>query len=91
MTGIAWTHVYPTGILTDGGYAEYCTLDATALAHIPEEADVAKAAPLLCAGVTVFNGMRNMGSKSLGGNHGWLHAENVSVNSSARKHCRCQR
>jgi D-arabinose 1-dehydrogenase-like Zn-dependent alcohol dehydrogenase len=51
------------GILTDGGYAEYCTLDATALAHIPTEQDVAKAAPLLCAGVTVFNGMRNMGSE----------------------------
>lgn len=54
-----------TGIKTDGGYAEYCTLDATALAHIPEDMDVAKAAPLLCAGVTVFNGMRNMGSESL--------------------------
>ncbi|GHJ85665.1 hypothetical protein NliqN6_2067 [Naganishia liquefaciens] len=51
------------GILTDGGYAEYCTLDATALAHIPEDADPAKMAPLLCAGVTVFNGMRNMNIK----------------------------
>lgn len=53
-----------SGILTDGGYAEYCTLDATALAHIPEDADPAKMAPLLCAGVTVFNGMRNMNSES---------------------------
>jgi NADPH:quinone reductase-like Zn-dependent oxidoreductase len=51
------------GIKTDGGYAEYCTLDATAVAHVPVEADVAKTAPLFCAGVTVFNSMRNMGSK----------------------------
>lgn len=49
------------GIKTDGGYAEYCTLDATAVAHVPVEADVAKTAPLFCAGVTVFNSMRNMG------------------------------
>jgi D-arabinose 1-dehydrogenase-like Zn-dependent alcohol dehydrogenase len=56
-----------SGILTDGGYAEYCTLDATALAHIPEDADPAKMAPLLCAGVTVFNSMRNMNSESAAG------------------------
>ena len=40
--------------MTDGGYAEYATLDATAVTKIPEEIDPALAAPLLCAGVTVF-------------------------------------
>jgi len=40
--------------MSDGGYAEYATLDVTAVTKIPEEIDPALAAPLLCAGVTVF-------------------------------------
>merc|ERR1712071_152936 len=49
------------GIKTDGGYAEYATLDYTALCKIPESMDPAEQAPLMCAGVTVFTSMRNMG------------------------------
>lgn len=48
------------GINRDGGWAEYCNLRSEAAAHIPDDIDVAEAAPLLCAGVTVFNSMRNM-------------------------------
>jgi hypothetical protein len=51
---------YPTckneginGILTDGGYAEYVTLDFTGITKIPKELDPAQA-PLFCSGVTTF-------------------------------------
>jgi D-arabinose 1-dehydrogenase-like Zn-dependent alcohol dehydrogenase len=45
----------------DGGYAEYVLLRAEAAVRVPSDADPAEIAPLLCAGVTVFNAMRNMG------------------------------
>ncbi|KAF2643815.1 alcohol dehydrogenase [Massarina eburnea CBS 473.64] len=48
------------GIFRDGGYAEYCILRTEAVVSIPEDADAAEYAPLLCAGVTVFNGIRKM-------------------------------
>lgn len=41
--------------------AEYCTLRTEAAVRIPADADAAEYAPLLCAGVTVFNGIRKMG------------------------------
>lgn len=40
--------------------AEYCILNTEAVVHIPSDCDPATYAPLLCAGVTVFNAMRNM-------------------------------
>lgn len=40
--------------------AEYCTLRSEAAVRIPKDADPAEYAPLLCAGVTVFNGIRKM-------------------------------
>ncbi|KAF2123159.1 alcohol dehydrogenase [Lophiotrema nucula] len=46
------------GINRDGGFAEYCTLRTEAAVRIPSDANSADYAPLLCAGVTVFNGMR---------------------------------
>ncbi|WP_138429236.1 alcohol dehydrogenase [Fodinibius saliphilus] len=48
-----------TGIHFDGGYAEYMTAPESALASIPKSLDSAKAAPLLCAGITTFNALRN--------------------------------
>ncbi|OCH95672.1 GroES-like protein [Obba rivulosa] len=53
----------PYCIFRDGGYAEYVTLRSEACARIPEDIDPAEAAPLLCAGITVFNSLRNMTSK----------------------------
>jgi len=47
--------------MRNGGYAEYATLRTEAAVRIPEDVDPAEVAPLLCAGVTVFNGMRRMG------------------------------
>jgi len=52
-----------TGVTRDGGYAEYMVAKANALALIPEELDTAEAAPLLCAGITTFNALRNSGAK----------------------------
>ena len=48
-----------TGLTQDGGYAEYATVPSEALAAIPEDLNAVDAAPLLCAGVTTFNALRN--------------------------------
>ena len=40
--------------------ADYCTLRSEAVVRVPKDADPAEYAPLLCAGVTVFNGIRKM-------------------------------
>src|SRR5262245_15275458 len=51
-----------TGISFDGGYAQYMLAPAEAVAAIPESLDPADAAPLLCAGITTFNALRNSGA-----------------------------
>lgn len=48
-----------TGISFDGGYAEYMTAPAEAVAAAPDDLDAVDAAPLLCAGVTTYNALRN--------------------------------
>ncbi|KAF2196907.1 alcohol dehydrogenase [Delitschia confertaspora ATCC 74209] len=53
-------HELVNGVSRNGGYAEYCTLRTEAVVRIPADADPAEYAPLLCAGVTVFNGIRQM-------------------------------
>jgi alcohol dehydrogenase/propanol-preferring alcohol dehydrogenase len=52
-----------TGISFDGGYQEYLVAPETALARVPDGLDFAEAAPLLCAGVTTFNALRNAGAR----------------------------
>ena len=51
-----------TGVTLDGGYAEYMIANSTALALIPEELAFVEAGPLVCAGVTTFNALRNSGA-----------------------------
>src|SRR6266481_2119048 len=53
-----------TGIDFDGGYAEYIIAPATALAAIPDELPAEEAGPFMCAGVTVFNALRNSGARA---------------------------
>src|SRR5262245_51874895 len=53
-----------TGVTTDGGYAEALIAPAVAVAPLPEALGFAEAAPLLCAGVTTFNALRNSGAQS---------------------------
>jgi D-arabinose 1-dehydrogenase-like Zn-dependent alcohol dehydrogenase len=51
------------GIAYDGGYAEYMIAPAGALALIPDGLSSMDAAPLVCAGVTTFNSLRNSGAR----------------------------
>lgn len=51
-----------TGLTRDGGYAEYMTAPTNALALVPDELKSLDAAPLMCAGVTTFNCLRNSGA-----------------------------
>jgi D-arabinose 1-dehydrogenase-like Zn-dependent alcohol dehydrogenase len=51
------------GISYDGGYAEYMIAPAGALALIPEGLSAIEAGPLMCAGVTTFNSLRNSGAR----------------------------
>src|ERR1700690_2477177 len=53
-----------TGISHDGGYQEYMVAPAEAVAAIPDDLAAADAAPLLCAGITVYNSLRNSGARS---------------------------
>jgi D-arabinose 1-dehydrogenase-like Zn-dependent alcohol dehydrogenase len=52
-----------TGILFDGGYAEYMVAPQEGLARVPDALSAAEAAPLLCAGITCFNALRHSGAK----------------------------
>ena len=51
-----------TGVTRDGGYASHMLADMSALALVPEALDSVEAAPLLCAGITTFNALRNCGA-----------------------------
>ncbi len=53
-----------TGISHDGGYAEYAVVPAESVARIPEGLSAVEAGPLLCAGVTTYNSLRNSGARA---------------------------
>lgn len=53
-----------TGISFDGGYGEYMIAPSIALARVPENLASIDAGPLMCAGVTTFNALRNSGARS---------------------------
>src|SRR6202047_1098155 len=55
-----------TGISIDGGYAEVMIIDARTTVTIPDGLQSVKGAPLLCAGVTTFNALRNAGLRGGG-------------------------
>lgn len=59
--GIGWHggHGETTALTTDGGYAEYMVAYEDGLIAIPDEISAEEAAPLLCAGETVFSALRN--------------------------------
>jgi D-arabinose 1-dehydrogenase-like Zn-dependent alcohol dehydrogenase len=48
-----------TGISFDGGYAEYMVAPEEALALVPDDLSSVESAPLMCAGLTTFNALRN--------------------------------
>ena len=51
------------GISYDGGYADYMIAPTEALAIIPDELSATDAAPLMCAGITTYNALRNSGAR----------------------------
>jgi D-arabinose 1-dehydrogenase-like Zn-dependent alcohol dehydrogenase len=57
------TETLMTGVTSDGGYAEYMIAPATALARVPDDLSSVEAAPLMCAGITTFNALRNSGAR----------------------------
>jgi propanol-preferring alcohol dehydrogenase len=50
-----------SGVTVDGGYAEVMIAEARGIASVPDELSSAEAAPLLCAGITTYNALRNAG------------------------------
>ncbi len=52
-----------TGVTRDGGYATHMLALTSAVAHIPDSLDSVQSAPLLCAGITTFNALRNSGAR----------------------------
>lgn len=56
------SHLIP-GITYDGGYADYMVAPAEALALIPDDLSTVEAGPLMCAGVTTYNSLRNSGAR----------------------------
>ena len=52
-----------TGYGVDGGYAEYMLADAAYAVKIPAGMDLVKAAPILCAGVTTYKGIKETDTK----------------------------
>lgn len=52
-----------TSLHSDGGYAEYMIANAEAVAAMPDDLPADEAAPLLCAGITVYNALRNSSAR----------------------------
>jgi D-arabinose 1-dehydrogenase-like Zn-dependent alcohol dehydrogenase len=59
---IACIKLQTPGINLQGGYSEYACFAEAVCAAVPEELSDAEAAPLVCAGVTTFNSLRNSGA-----------------------------
>lgn len=51
------------GVTYDGGYQEYMVCPSEAAARIPDALSAVEAGPLLCAGITTFNALRNSGAR----------------------------
>src|SRR5437763_9408608 len=52
-----------TGVSYDGGYGEYMIAPASAVARMPDDLPPVEAGPLMCAGLTTFNALRNSGAR----------------------------
>jgi propanol-preferring alcohol dehydrogenase len=52
-----------TGYLVNGGFAEYALGDPAYVTHIPDGLEFAPAAPIMCAGVTVYKGLKETGTR----------------------------
>jgi propanol-preferring alcohol dehydrogenase len=63
----AWETVCPQaqfgGYSVNGGFAEYVLADPDYVAHIPAGLGAAEAAPLICAGITTYKGIKQTGAR----------------------------
>lgn len=68
--GVGWDgghtcgHHHTTALTMDGGYSEYMVTNEDAMILIPEELSSEEAAPILCAGETVFSALRNSAARA---------------------------
>ena len=53
-----------TGVTYDGGYGEFMVAPAGAVALMPADLPFIDAGPLMCAGLTTFNALRNSGARA---------------------------
>jgi D-arabinose 1-dehydrogenase-like Zn-dependent alcohol dehydrogenase len=60
---VTCTYLQVPGIAYDGGYADYVIVPTEAVASIPAELSPTEAAPLMCAGITTYNALRNSGAR----------------------------
>lgn len=60
---VTYMNAQVPGISYDGGYADYMIAPIEALASIPEQLSAIEAAPLMCAGITTYNALRNSGAR----------------------------
>src|ERR1700722_8671124 len=58
------TSTLVSGLSFDGGYADYMTAPTEAIAAVPDELSAVEAAPLMCAGITTFNCLRNSAARA---------------------------
>src|ERR1051326_5409942 len=52
-----------TGISFDGGYGEYMLAPSISVARMPQDLSAIEAAPLMCAGITTYNALRNSAAR----------------------------
>ncbi len=52
-----------TGVSFDGGYADYMVAPAIAVAAVPDDLPAVDGAPLMCAGITTYNALRNSAAR----------------------------
>ena len=64
----AWETVCPDaqfgGYTRNGGFSEYILADPNYVAHIPAGLSAPEAAPLICAGITTYKGVKETGARS---------------------------
>jgi len=52
-----------SGYTVDGTFQQYCIANAAHVAHIPDEVPLDEVAPILCAGITVYKGLKESGAR----------------------------
>ena len=60
---VTCSYLQVPGIAYDGGYADYVVAPTEAITSIPAELSATDAAPLMCAGITTYNALRNSGAR----------------------------